>query len=171
MTVDTAAGCGWTASSNASWITIESGRTGLGPGSIRFTSTDNYDAARQDVIKIRWPTPTEGQNVRVTQEGCTYVFDPIRIMVPACGGDWAFYVFSGSTDVGFCGHVGPMGTGPCVWSALSTASWITVLTPMGHGEEGRHSFRVAPNDDWKERTATITVQYPLVDRLAGARAV
>ena len=159
VTVDTAAGCRWTASSNASWITIESGRTGLGPGSIRFTSTSNYDAARQDVIKIRWPAPTEGQNVRVTQEGCDYVFDPIRFPVPACGGDRAFDVFSGSTDVGFCGHVGPMGTGRCVWSAQSTAAWITVLTPLGYGEEGRVSFRVAANDDWKERTATITVQY------------
>ena len=159
VTVDTAAGCGWTASSNASWITIESGRTGLGPGSIRFTSTSNYDAARQDVIMIRWPAPTEGQNVRVAQEGCTYVLAPAYFSVPACGGDRAFDVYSGSTDVGFCGHVGPMGTGPCVWSALSTASWITVLTPMGHGEEGRHSFRVAPNDNWRDRTATITVQY------------
>ena len=159
VTVDTAAGCGWTASSDASWIRIESGRTGLGPGSIRFTFTSNYDAARQDVIKIRWPAPTEGQNVRVAQEGCTYFLDPVYVSVPACGGDRAFDVYTESTDVGFCGHVGPMGTGPCVWSALSTASWITVLTSMPRRGEDRVFFRVAANDDWRERTATITVQY------------
>jgi hypothetical protein len=35
-----------------------------------------------------------------------------------------------------------------------------VLTPMPRGgEEGRVTFRVAANDNWRERTATITVQY------------
>jgi len=160
VTVDTAAGCGWTASTGASWITINSGRTGLGPGTFTFTLPGNYDEARQGIIEVRWPAPTEGQNIRVAQEGCDYVLDPTRFMVPACGGDRAFDVYSGSTDVGFCGHVGPMGTGRCVWSAQSIAAWITVLTPMPrYGEEGRVSFRVAANDNWKERTATITVQY------------
>jgi Putative binding domain, N-terminal/Viral BACON domain len=160
VTVDTAAGCGWTASSDAPWILIESGRTGLGPGSIGFTFTSNYDAARQDAIKIRWPAPTEGQNVRIVQEGCDYLLSPAYVSVPACGGDRAFDVYSGSTDTGFCGHVGPMGLGRCVWSALSTVSWITVLTPMPiYGEEGRVTIRVAANDNWRERTAAITVQY------------
>jgi hypothetical protein len=160
VTVATAAGCGWTASTSASWIPISSGQTGLGPGTMTFTLPGNFNEARQDVIKIRWPAPTEGQNVRVAQEGCDYVLDPTRVMVPACGGERAFDVYTGSTNVGFCGHDGPMGApGRCVWSALSPAPWITVLTPMPQTVEGRVFFRVAANDDWKERTATITVQY------------
>jgi hypothetical protein len=159
VAVSTAAGCGWSASSSAPWIVIESGRTGLGPGSIRFTFTSNYDAARQDLIAIRWPAPTDGQNVRVAQEGCDYVMSPTGFMVPACGGDLAFDVYSGSTDVGFCGHEGPMSFGRCVWSAQSTAPWITVLTSMPRRGEDRVFFRVAANDDWKERAAAITVQY------------
>lgn len=159
VAVSTAAGCGWTASSSAPWIVIESGLSGLGPGSIRFTFTSNYDAARQDVIKVRWPAPTEGQNVRVAQEGCNYAMAPTGFMVPACGGDLAFDVYSGSTDVGFCGHEGPMSPGRCVWSAQPTARWITVLTPMPRRGEDRVFFRVAANDDWKERAAAITVQY------------
>ena len=159
VTVATAAGCGWTASTSASWIPITSGQTGLGPGTMTFALPGNFNEVRQDVIKIRWPAPTEGQNVRVAQEGCSYAL-PDRIMVRECAGDHAFDVYTGSTDVGFCGHDGPMGApGRCVWSAQSTAPWITVLTPMPQGVEGRVTFRVAANDDWKERTATITVQY------------
>jgi hypothetical protein len=159
VTVDTAAGCGWTASANASWITIASGQTGLGPGTFRFRYTSNYDQARQGTIEVRWPTPTAGQNVRVAQEGCDYVFFSPSFMVPACGGDFHVEVWSASTDVDLCGQVGPTGRGKCVWSALSTAPWVTVLTSMPRNGEDFVDFRVAANDDWKERTSTITVQY------------
>lgn len=160
VTVATAVGCGWTASTSASWIPISSGQTGLGPGTITFTLPGNFNEARRDVVRVRWPSPTEGQNVQVAQEGCSYSLDPAYFSVPACGGDRAFDVYTGSTDTGFCGHDGPMGApGRCVWSALSTAPWVAVLTPMPQIVEGRVYFRVAANSDLKERTATITVQY------------
>jgi hypothetical protein len=146
VTVATAAGCGWTASASASWIPISSGQTGLGPGTITFTLPGNFNEARQDVVRVRWPAPTEGQNVRVAQEGCDYVLSPAYFTVPACGGDRAFDVYSGSTDVGFCGHEGPMSSGRCVWSAQSAAPWITVLTSMPRRGEDRVFFRVAAND-------------------------
>jgi hypothetical protein len=155
VTVDTAAGCGWTASAGASWITIRSGQTGLGRGTFTFTLLANYDYPRQDVIKVRWPAPTEGQNVRVAQAGCNYNLDPERLVVPACGGDFHVYVISTSTDSSCGGRVDEN----CTWSAQSNASWVTVLSPMPrHGWENFY-FRVAANNDLKERTATITVQY------------
>ena len=155
VTVDTAAGCGWTASTGASWIPISSGQTGLGPGTIRFTFTSNYDEARQDIIEVRWPTPTAGQNVRVAQAGCNYSFDPDRFDVTSCGGDFLVYVISGSTE-SICGGRTDEN---CVWSAQSNASWITVLSSMPRRGWDRVSFRVAANDTSKERTSTITVQY------------
>ena len=154
VTVDTAAGCGWTASAGASWITITSGQTGLGRGTFTFTLPGNYDEARQDVIKVRWPAPTEGQNVRVAQAGCNYGFAE-RLMVPACGGDFYVYVIATSTD----GPCGGRADENCIWSAQSGASWVTVLSAMPLRGWERFYFRVASNDDWKERTATITVQY------------
>ena len=157
VTVDTAAGCGWTASTGASWITISSGRTGLGPGSIGFAFTSNFDAARQGIIEVRWPTPTAGQNVRIAQEGCDYALYPLTFSVPAGGGDFGFDVYSSSTDVGLCGHVGPTGRGKCWWSAQSTAPWITVLTKMPTNGEDRVVFRVAANGSTTPRTASITV--------------
>ncbi len=66
----------------------------LGPGTIVFKFADNYDAARQANIEVRWPTPTAGQNVRVCQAGCTYVATRDTIDVPAAGGDFTFDVVS-----------------------------------------------------------------------------
>jgi hypothetical protein len=76
-------------------------------------------------------------------------------MVPACGGDFYVSVYATSTDSNCGGRVDEN----CTWSAQSHASWVTVLSPMPrHGWENFY-FRVAANNDLKERTATITVQY------------
>jgi hypothetical protein len=159
VTVATAAGCGWTSSTGASWIPISSGQTGLGPGTITFTFTSNYDAARQGIIEVRWPTPTAGQNVRVAQEGCWYAPSRESFVIPAAGGDFGFDVFSGSTDVGLCGGDGPGSMGGwCIWSAQSTASWITVLSSMPRRGEDYVWFRVAANGSATPRTASITVR-------------
>ena len=157
ISVSTGSQCSWTASTGASWITIASGRTGMGPGSIGFAFTSNFDAARQGIIEVRWPTPTAGQNVRVAQEGCDYGLYPLTFSVPAGGGNFGFDVYSFSTDEGYCGFVGPTGRGKCWWSAQSAASWITVLTKMPTNGEDRVVFRVAPNGSTTPRTASITV--------------
>jgi len=154
VAVSTSATCGWTSSAAASWIVISSGQTGLGPGTIRFTFTSNYDAARQGIIEVRWPTPTAGQNVRVAQSGCLYHVTPDSFDVPAGGGDFTFDVYQMTTEMA-CG--GPM-QDACVWSAQSSASWITVLTSMPSQGDNRVSIRVAANGTGTGRTATITVR-------------
>ena len=70
--VQTQAGCPWTSASGASWISMTAGQSASGPGTARFKITSNYDAPRQGVVMLRWPTPTAGQNVAVSQAGCTY---------------------------------------------------------------------------------------------------
>ena len=154
ITVSTASGCPWTSSTPASWIAITSGLSGSGPGSITFSMTLNYDAARQANIEVRWPTPTAGQNVRVLQAGCLYYAGPPLFDVPAGGGDYYFEVVSQSTDTK-CG--GPLSAG-CVWTAVSSASWVTVLSSMPRNGDEPVSFRVAANGTSTPRTATITVR-------------
>jgi len=154
VTVSTSAGCGWTAASTASWLTIRSGQSGSGPGSVIFTFTDNFDAARQGIIQVRWPTPTAGQNVRVYQEGCTYYTTVPDIGVPASGGRYNFDVFASPTNP-VCG--GPL-QDACAWSAVSSASWVTVTTPMPTNGDQRVYFDVAANGTGATRTATITVR-------------
>ena len=154
ITVSTATGCPWTSSTPASWITIASGISGTGPGTITFSMASNFDAARQANVEVRWPTPTAGQNVRVAQAGCNYGVSKTAIDVPAAGGDFSFDVISSSTDTS-CG--GPLQNG-CVWSAVSSASWVTVLTQMPSNGDNRVSIRVAANGTGAPRTATIVVR-------------
>jgi len=154
VTVSTSAGCGWTAASTASWLTISSGQSGSGAGTIVFKFTDNYEAPRQGIIQVRWPTPTAGQNVRVYQEGCTYYTTADTILVSPSGGTYNFDVFASPTNPA-CG--GPL-QDACVWSAVSSASWVTVTTSMPRNGDDRVFFQVAANGTGRERTATITVR-------------
>jgi hypothetical protein len=153
VTVSTSPGCGWTAASTASWLTILSGQSGSGAGTVIFKFTDNYEAARQGIIQVRWPTPTEGQNVRVYQEGCTY-YTTAQILVAPSGGTYHLDVYASPTNPA-CG--GPL-QDACVWSAVSSASWVTVTTTMPRNGDDRVFFQVAANGTGKERTATITVR-------------
>ena len=41
VNVQTTAGCGWTATSGAPWITITSGGSGAGNGAVQFTAAAN----------------------------------------------------------------------------------------------------------------------------------
>jgi len=154
VAVSTASGCGWTAAPAASWLTVISGQSGLGPGTIVFKFTDNFDAARQSNIEVRWPTPTAGQNVRVFQEGCTYLTTKDTVDVPAAGGDFNFDVYASPTNP-TCG--GPL-QDVCMWNAVSSASWVTVLTSMPRYGDDRVSIRVAANGTGVARTATVTVR-------------
>ena len=154
VSVTTAAGCPWSSSTPASWISIESGLAGTGPGTITCMLGHNYDAARQANIEVRWPTPTAGQNVRVAQAGCLYAVDPAAIDAPAAGGDFFFEVYSGPTEPN-CG--GPLQDG-CIWSAVTSASWITVRSPMPSSGFNRVYIRVAANGTGARRTGTIVVR-------------
>ena len=154
VAVTTATGCGWTAAPAAPWLTVVSGQSGLGSGTIVFRFTDNFDAARQSNIEVRWPTPTAGQNVRVFQEGCTYFTTKESLDVPAAGGDFNFDVFASPTNPA-CG--GPL-QDVCMWNAVSSASWVTVLTSMPRYGDDRVFIRVALNGTGASRTATITVR-------------
>jgi len=55
--------CAWTATSNHSWLTITTGSSGKGSGTVNFSMTANSAAARTGTISIA------GQTVSVTQAG------------------------------------------------------------------------------------------------------
>lgn len=153
VTVTTDAGCGWTASPGASWLTISSGASGVGTGPISVTFGENYDAARQSVIEVRWPAPTAGQNVHVAQSGCWYYVGQNSFDIPKAGGDFSFIVYSSATDQ-VCGG---RADDHCRWTAVSMASWITVSGSQNSGD-GLVAFHVAANGSTGLRTGTIVVQ-------------
>ncbi|MDQ3011874.1 MAG: putative Ig domain-containing protein [Acidobacteriota bacterium] len=136
MTVTAAAGCGWTAASNAPWITINSGTTGSGNGTVAYTVAANTGTLRTGTITIA------GQIFIVTQDAFVcpvitvmptnldgFVGSGYTHMLSASGGT-ASYNFTVS------GGALPGGLG------LSTAGVITG-TPTN---AGTFSFTIAATD-------------------------
>jgi hypothetical protein len=150
--VTTGASCRWTATSDASWLSITSGRSGTGAGTITFTYADNYLAPRHGVVMVRWPTPSLGQNLHVEQAGCSYGVSRSSIDVASAGGTLTFDVVQES-DPMQCG--GPLQDG-CVWTAKSDASWLQVTTSMPRKGDDRVTCTAAANTG-ATRTAHVTV--------------
>jgi CSLREA domain-containing protein len=77
---------------------------------------------------------------------CVSVSGPTSVSAPRVGGNYI-------RQVG--------GTNGCAWTATTTASWITGLTPSGAGD-GPISFTVQPNNG-PPRSAMITIRIPSTD--------
>src|SRR5206468_6283033 len=70
--IATQASCPWTATPNVEWLSVRSRTSGTGSATLSIDFTENYDAPREGIVMVRWPTPTAGQNIRVAQAGCRY---------------------------------------------------------------------------------------------------
>lgn len=140
FTVTTAAPCGWTAVSNASWITISSQSSGMGNAIIGFVVRDNVTgAARQGAISIA------GCTFSVVQTGsssCTYSISPSSTTLGPGGGAGALNV---SAAAG------------CAWQAVSSESWITISSGGCGSGSGAVAYSVAANVTGATRFGTITV--------------
>ena len=149
--------CPWTATSSAPWLNVSSA-AGSGPGTITVTFSDNYDAPRDGIIMVRWPTPTAGQNIHVAQAGCRYAVTRSAFSFAAAGGSGTFDVFQES-DPNTCG--GPT-QDRCVWTARPDVSWISVTTSMPRSGDNPVAFLVAANEGAAARTGTVTVRDKVV---------
>jgi len=68
--VTTTAGCAWTATSNAAFLTINSGATGTGSGTVQYTVAANTGAARTGTLTVAGKTVTVNQDA-ASGGGCT----------------------------------------------------------------------------------------------------
>jgi Viral BACON domain/Putative binding domain, N-terminal len=157
-TITTQAGCTWTAEPDASWITLTAGQSKSGPGVVSFTVSDNWDAPRQSVVKVRWPTVTAGQNIRVLQAGCLYSVSTAAVNVSAAGGPGRFDVYQ-MAQPNTCGGATQ---DACRWTAQSDVPWITITTSMPQAGDNPVSFTVAANATTTARTGRITVRDKVV---------
>lgn len=106
---------------------------------------------------VRWPTPTAGQNLRVSQAGCYYAVTRDTFTFAAGGGSGTFDVVQQSEPY-TCG--GPM-QNACVWTAISDSAWLSTSTTPRSGDD-RVAFTVAPNGTAATRSGTITVRDKVV---------
>ncbi len=133
-------GCSWTATTKTSWITITSGGSGSGNGSVGYTVAANTTSSqRTGTMSIAKQTFT------VTQAGapaCTYSISPTSQSFGPSGG-------TGSVTV-----TSPSG---CNWTAVSNASWITISSGSSGSGNGSVGYTVLVNSTTSERTKTMTV--------------
>jgi uncharacterized protein (TIGR03437 family) len=138
FSVTSPAGCGWTAASNATWLTVTAGASGNGNGTVNYTVTANT------TVNARSGTLTIGvQTFTVIQAGvsCSYALNPGSAAAGPSGGAASFAVTS------------PTG---CGWTATSNATWLTVTAGgLGSGT-GTVSYSVAANSGAQSRAGTIT---------------
>jgi len=140
VTVTTTSACAWTAVSNAPWITVTSGASGLGNGSVGITFAANTGAARSGTLTIAGQTFTATQ-LAPAPLPCTYTLNPGSASFTSLGG-------TGSITV-----TAPTG---CAWTAANSASWISFTSNNSGSGNGSVGFLVLPNPG-AARSDTISI--------------
>lgn len=139
FTMSAGTGCAWTATPNASWITIQSGASGTGNGTTTYVvATNAPSSTRIGTITVAGLTHT------ITQAGtvpCTYSISPTS----------ASYVTAGGS-----GNITISTLTACAWTASSPVAWITFNTTNGTGN-ATVSYTVAANASTVARSTTLTV--------------
>ena len=137
-----AAGCAWQAQSDAPWLTITSGASGSGDGTISYTVAAN-PGLTQRVGRI---TATRDELLTVTQLGivCQFTVTPSTTAVPFSGGSGTIQIAPNAAA--------------CPWTATVSpaAPWITLSPPSGAGQ-GSVAFTLAANPDPVARTGVVTI--------------
>ncbi len=139
VNVTTGSGCNWSAQGHDPWITITSGKSGIGSGTV------NYSVAANTGMNSRTGTMTiAGQTFPVNQDGqtCTYSISPMSQSFPSNGGSNSVNVTTGSG---------------CNWSAQSDALWITITSGKSGIESGTVNYSVAANTGMNSRTGKMTI--------------
>lgn len=131
--------CAWSVQSDATWITLASGASGNGDGSVQFTVAANGDpsprTAGLTVNTQRLPISQEG-------EACEFQLSSTHEALDASGGQRTIEVESSSSQ--------------CTWSATADVSWITLVQGQTGSGNGRVVFDVSPATS-TSRAGTLTI--------------
>ncbi len=129
--VVTTAGCAWTATSSANFISIIVGPSGSGPGKVQLVVSENTGAARTATVTIAGVTVTITQRAAVPPE-CAFAVTPIDVQVPAAAGSFSIQV-----------HVA--GGTSCPWAAVPTEPFLSIASGESGTVSGVVSVSVAEN--------------------------
>jgi hypothetical protein len=129
-------GCTWNAASNSNWITITSGNSGTGNGTVTFSVLANSGPARPGTLTIANLTATVNQ-----ASGCTYSIDPTSRTVDKASGN---------------GSIAVTASAGCSWTATSSAGWLTVNSATGSPGSGSVTYSYQSNSG-NQRDATISI--------------
>jgi len=155
--INTSPGCAWSATSTQPWARIRSVTSGTGAARVEYEvdrNTANYQSdLRKAGIEIRWPSPTQGQNVWLSQ-------------FADCNS--AFYIYPGNQRADLL-PFGPEGgtqtvqhlvdpAFSCTWRIEGGADWITIpLREQIRRGDGDFRVVVPPNPSALSRTTVFQV--------------
>jgi Putative binding domain, N-terminal/Viral BACON domain len=136
VNVATSSGCTWNAASNASWLSITSGSSGSGNGTVGFTAAALSGPARSGTLTIADKTFTVSQS-----DGCTFNIASDQTTVASGGGTATVAVTS---------------QGGCAWTSTSNAPWIRVTSGATGNGNGSVQLAIDPNTA-AGRVGTVTI--------------
>ena len=140
VSVTAVADCGWMASSPVTWITVTSGATGTGNGTVLFTVAANSGPARNAQIAVGDKLFMVNQ-ADVNTPVCQFTILPATASVSAAGGNVPVTIQAGAT---------------CSWTTASHADWLTLDGADSGSASGSVMVVVAANSG-AARTGTMTI--------------
>ena len=134
-----APGCPWTVTGLPAWVTVTSGSSGDGNGTVAYSVAANTGTARSATLNIA------GKSFAVSQAAspCTIpaTISPSSQSVAATGGS---------------GSVAVTHQPGCTWSATGAPSWVTLTSGSTGSGSGTVAFTVAANTG-TARSATLVI--------------
>jgi all-beta uncharacterized protein/BACON domain-containing protein len=136
ISVSTGSACTWTSTTSAGWITILTGATGTGNGSVTYSVQMNTGSGRTGTLTVA------GQNVTISQSGCSFTLSKTSDTVDKAA---------------VTGTVSVTTQSGCTWTAVSNASWITITSGSSGTGNDAVNFTVAANTTGNDRNGTLTI--------------
>jgi len=133
------AGCAWNAASNVGWVSVQSGASGNGNGTVSFSVNANNGAGG-----LSGTLTIAGQTFTVNEAGAACTSS-----LSATGGSFGSGGGSGSVNV-----TAPTG---CSWTAVSNAGWITVTAGASGSGNGTVTFSVNSNGSSNAISGTLNI--------------
>jgi hypothetical protein len=135
------AGCAWTAESTSTWITVTTGSSGTGNGTVTFVVARNEGVApRRGGITIAG----QAQTVLQAATSCASLLSETETAIGAAGGVHSLVVVDGPS---------------CTWFATGGTSWLRPGYPFRNYGVSTDVFGldVSPNQENAPRTGTLTI--------------
>jgi YVTN family beta-propeller protein len=144
--VTTQNGCLWSASSDSSWISINTGGLMVGTQPLNYTVTANpNNSLRYGTIRIQGQTSS--QVYTVSQDGstnvCSYTLSATEQSFNSTGGQNSFTITA------------PSG---CAWRASSNNNWINIISNTNGIGSQTVTYSVASNPSTSSRLGGISIQ-------------
>ena len=141
ITVNTQAGCAWSAASGSTFLTFQNGTGRSGPGSVTFAVAANTGtSARTGLATVA------GNSFSVSQAAapaaCTYSISPASTTV---------------SDAASTGTITVTTQAGCAWNASTSSNFLTFQNGTGRSGSGSVTFAITANTGTTTRTAAAMV--------------